>query len=105
MCETSHYLRRSKTVPFRLPLGEVVFMERAVEALAKAGDPASRFLERHARGDWGEVCEEDRRRNDDAAVCGRGVASAYTTSAGDKLGVFTAANRSGTLVLVLPEKY
>jgi hypothetical protein len=36
-----------------LPLGQIVATPGALEALARAGQEAKLFLERHASGDWG----------------------------------------------------
>jgi len=41
-------------------LGQVVTTPGALEALEKAGQTPTEFLQRHLRGDWGDVCAEDR---------------------------------------------
>ena len=51
-------------------LGQIVATPGAIEALQKAGQPATEFLNRHVRGDWGDVCEEDRQANDHALIDG-----------------------------------
>lgn len=93
------------------PLGRLLATPAALAALAAAGQAASEFLDRHRRGDWGEVDAEDKRLNDqavaheqdDPARRGR-VLSAYRTRLGVKLWVITEHDRSATTVL-LPEDY
>jgi hypothetical protein len=59
----------AKTQP-RFSLCRVVATLGALEALRKARQSAAEFVERHARGDWGDVCEEDRQLNDEALIDG-----------------------------------
>jgi hypothetical protein len=89
----------AKTQP-KFPFGQIVATPGALEALQKAGQSAKEFLQRHARGDWGEVCEEDRQANDQALLDGSRLLSAYRTSLGAKLWIITEAvddsgNRAG----------
>ena len=102
--ELQHYCRGSKSRPFHLPLGQVVATGGVVRALVASRQTPGQFLARHASGDWGAVCEADRRLNDTAAMCGDRVLSSYTTSAGDRLWIITEADRSVT-TLLLPEEY
>ena len=104
MCEASHYQQRSKARPFQLPLGRVVATGGAIDALVNAGDLPSQFIDRHERGDWGNVSEEHRRLNDDGAAIGGLVVSVYRTSAGADLWIVTEPDRSAT-TLTLPEEY
>ena len=48
-------------MPARFPLGQVVATPGALEALAASGENAASFLRRHVAGDYGDVCEEDKR--------------------------------------------
>jgi hypothetical protein len=93
----------------KFPLGQIVTTPGALEALEKAGQTAIEFLQRHARGDWGDVCEEDRQANDHALIDGSRIVSAYRTSLGQKLWIITeaaddAGNRAVTTIL-LPSEY
>lgn len=63
-----------------------------------------RALRRHARGDWGELDDEDRRANDRALKEGSRLLSAYRTSDGVKFWIITEADRSVTTAL-LPDEY
>ena len=42
-------------------LGQVVATPDALDALNESGQSPDFFLARHAKGDWGEICEEDNR--------------------------------------------
>jgi len=59
---------------------------------------------RHARGDWGELGEEDQRENQLSLEQGFRLLSVYSTVAGDRLFVITERDRSLTTIL-LPEEY
>lgn len=85
-------------------LGQLVATPGALRALEEAGEPPAHFLDRHLSGDWGEVCDEDKRLNDEALVNGERLLSAYRTSKGEKLWIITEADRSSTCIL-LPEEY
>lgn len=67
-------------------------------------------IERHLNGDWGDVCDSDKRANDRALKDGSRLLSAYHTPAlGDKkretkFWIITEADRSATTVL-LPRDY
>lgn len=61
-------------------------------------------LDRHQRGDWGEVDAHDKAQNDFSLEHGLRVLSAYSTSAGVSFWVITEADRSVTTAL-LPEEY
>jgi hypothetical protein len=63
----------------------------------------SRSIQRHASGDWGDVCDEDKKLNDLAVDGECRILSAYTVD-GAKLWVITEWDRSVTTVL-FPEEY
>jgi hypothetical protein len=61
-------------------------------------------LQRHARGDWGDVCDEDKQANDRALKNGdERILSAYSIT-GKKIWIITEWDRSVTTVL-FPEEY
>jgi hypothetical protein len=62
-----------------------------------------RCLERHANQDWGDLCAEDKKTNDDAVKHGARVLSCYELR-GDKLWIITEADRSVTTLLT-PDEY
>ncbi len=88
----------------KFPLGQTAATPGALDALLDSGQSPAEFLARHAAGDWGDVCEEDRRLNDEALVDGSRILSAYRTAKGVKLWVITEADRSSTVIL-RPEEY
>jgi hypothetical protein len=88
----------------------VVTTPAAIEAIVSGGELPLVYLKRHQRGDWGEVCADDKRAND-AAVAHEGdperqerVLSAYKTPKGTRIWVITEWDRSVTTIL-LPEEY
>jgi hypothetical protein len=81
-----------------LPLGRIVATPGALEALARAGQEAKLFLERHASGDWGQVDEHDRAQNDYNLAHGSRILSSYRRAAGASLWIITTC-------LLLPEDY
>jgi hypothetical protein len=93
----------------KFSLGQIVATPGALDALQEASQSAVEFLQRHARGDWGDVCEEDRQANDQSLLDGSRILSAYRTSLGKKIWIITEAtdesgNRAATTIL-LPGEY
>jgi hypothetical protein len=85
-------------------LGQVVATPGALVALEKAGQGPLDLLSRHVHGDWGDLCEEDRRENQFSLERGFRLLSSYRTLTDVKLYVITEADRSVTTIL-LPEEY
>lgn len=72
--------------------GQVLATPGALAALEESGQTPEFFLARHIHGDWGEeLCEEDRRLNDQSLVDGSRLLSAYRTMKGEKLWIVTEA--------------
>jgi hypothetical protein len=88
----------------RFPLGRLLATPGALQALEKAGQQPQEFLDRHSKGDWGELDSHDIRENEFSLARGLRLLSSYTTAAGDKLWIITEADRSAT-TLLLPEEY
>jgi hypothetical protein len=86
------------------PLGRTVATPAALALLARFGKTPIEYLGRHARGDWSEMCEEDREKNRLALEQGFQVFSAYRLPHGYRLWVITEADRSVTTIL-LPSDY
>ncbi len=86
----------------KFPLGQTVMTANALEHLSQ--DDVLGALTRHAAGDWGDVCEEDRQENELSLREGFRLFSVYQSAAGEKFWVITEADRSATTVL-LPEEY
>ena len=100
-CWISHILEPH--VPL-FSLGMVVGTPGAVDALEAAGQGPQEFLDRHVRGDWGDVPEADKEENNFSLQHGFRILSSYTTKAGERIWVLTEADRSATTIL-LPDEY
>ena len=61
-------------------------------------------MNRHARGDWGNLCDDDRLQNDVAATTGQRVLSSYLLPNKRTVWIITEWDRSVTTVL-LPGDY
>jgi len=85
-------------------LGNMYITPGAIEALARANQSAQEFLERHQRGDFGELDEHDRHENEFSINHGFRILSAYRTAKDMRLWIITEADRSSTTIL-LPEEY
>jgi hypothetical protein len=79
------------TVNGKFHLGQVLATPGALAALEESGQNVQFFLARHVRGDWGDVCPEDARLNDQALVDGSRLLSAYRTLKNERLWVITEA--------------
>jgi hypothetical protein len=88
----------------KFALGQVVATPGALEALDRTQQSPLEFLARHARGDWGELSDEDRKENELSLKRGFRLLSAYKLADETKIWVITEADRSATSVL-LPEEY
>ncbi len=90
-------------------LGQVVATPAALTALLQSGQSPQFFLERHLRGDWGELHEEDWKLNDQALAEGGRLLSTYRTLRGEKIWIITEASdaegRQNVTTLLLPMEY
>ena len=86
------------------PLGQLVATPGALAALEANGAGCAEFLERHVTGDWGDLCDEDKKSNEEAIEQGLRILSAYRLEDGTKLWVITEADRSSSCCL-LPSEY
>lgn len=96
-------------------LGQYVMTYGAMAATQEQGMldvDIAQMLKRHASGDWGCVCDEDKHTNNEALAHGNRILSAYPidpekscTGYGDNcIWIITEADRSVTTIL-LPEEY
>ncbi|WP_437186538.1 hypothetical protein SH668x_003692 [Planctomicrobium sp. SH668] len=83
------------------PLGETVITANA--SLRLTTEEVLSALQRHAAGDWGDLCPEDMQTNDEALRHGGRLFSAYG-SGSHRFWIITECDRSVTTVL-LPEDY
>lgn len=89
---------------FLFPLGKVYLTIGARESLNESFENASVFLEKHQTGNWGEVCEDDKKENELSVKEGFRILSVYRTSKNEKIWIITEADRSSTTIL-LPSEY
>jgi hypothetical protein len=93
----------------KFQLGQVVATPTALEALDASGQTPAFFLDRHVRGNWGELSEEDRRLNDAALLDGSRLLSAYRTLKGVRFWIITEAaddlGHRAITTLLLPDEY
>ena len=91
-------------------LGPIVSTPGALEALGRNQSNGLDYLHRHASGDWGDLCDEDKQSNDAALKTGARLMSAYHLGDGTKIWIITDAeidenhNRQATTFL-LPDEY
>lgn len=90
--------------------GQVVATPGALEAIRASGQTPDIFLDAHVEGYWGaDLCEEDRRLNDEALIDGTRLLSAYTTLRGERIYIITEAEgddgKRASTCLLLPEEY
>lgn len=88
------------TKPFSL--GRILITPTVEECIERPDIDAA--LGRHARGDWGDLCPDDRRRNELALREGERLFSAYTDRRERRFYIITEADRSATTVL-FPGEY
>jgi len=84
--------------------GQVVSTPAALATIEQSGQTPAFFLDRHVKGDWGDVDGHDRMANDAALVEGERILSAYKTLLGVRIWIITEADRSSTTIL-LPTEY
>lgn len=97
----------------RFSLGQVVATPEAMATVGRLGKSVLDFIERHVRGDYGDLSDEDKQANEDALTDGSRILSSYILEGeGDeatKIWIITEAededgNRIATTAL-LPEEY
>jgi hypothetical protein len=91
-------------------LGQVVATPGALDALQRNKTTGLDYVQRHASGDWGVLCDGDKESNQDALQSGARILSAYLLPDETKLWIITdaAVDEQGTRLattLLLPEEY
>ena len=84
------------------PMGQCVITANAGGTLH--AEDVKGCLDRHARGDWGELCQHDWKENEIALAQGLRLFSRYKDRNGRHFYIITEHDRSVTTVL-LPEDY
>ena len=91
----------------RFPLGKLAATPGALDLLDRYQVNLFDLLGRHARGDWGDVCPEDARANDQAHIHGGRLLSSYTVAPGNpesRLWLLSEQDRSATTA-IMPSEY
>jgi hypothetical protein len=88
----------------RFSLGRLFITQGASEALEESRQSAQEFINRHARLERGELCEEDHKENLFSVDKALRIFSAFKTANGVKIWCITEADRSATTIL-LPSEY
>ena len=91
------------TIPL-FPAGQMVATPGALALLEQANKSPLEILSRHFRGDWGDLCQEDKMENELSLKNGFRLLSSYRVSETDTVWVITEADRSATTIL-LPSEY
>jgi hypothetical protein len=91
------------TIPL-FPSGQIVATPGALALLEQVNQSPLEFLSRHLRGDWGDLCQEDKTENELSLKCGFRLMSSYQVTDKEKLWIITEADRSVT-TLLLPADY
>ena len=86
------------------PAGRLVATPGALALLEQADKSPFEFLSRHLRGDWGDLCQEDKTENELSLKYGFRLLSSYPVTETEKLWIITEADRSAT-TLLLPQEY
>jgi len=102
----------SDTTTARFSLGQLFYTPGAQETLQEYQASPFDLVNRHVRGDWGDVCADDAQANEEALTIGARLLSAYVLpppegsdlSTAAKIWIITEADRSVT-TLLLPEEY
>ena len=93
----------------RFSLGRVLATPAALQVLEASGRTPADYLDRHIRGDWGDLSAGDRELNDEALGDGSRIFSAYVVGKNQKIWIITEAvgdhgQRASTTIL-LPSEY
>ena len=91
------------TIPL-FPAGQIVATPSALALLGRANKTPTEFLSRHLRGDWRELCPEDKTQNELSLKHGFRLMSSYRVTENEGLWVTTEADRAITTLLI-PDEY
>lgn len=83
--------------------GRLTATPGAMTVLDNRNDLIIKMIQRHTRGDWGDIDQDDKESNDHALSIGARLLSVYI-ELDTKFYVITEADRSMTTIL-LPEEY
>src|SRR5438093_11447488 len=87
------------TIPL-FPAGQIVATPGALALLEQSNKTPLEFLSRHLRGDWGDLCQDDKTGNELSLKHGFRLMSSYRVSESETLWIITEADRSATTLLL-----
>jgi hypothetical protein len=82
-------------------LGRVVATRNCLDHLVSIGASALPYLQRHQRGDWGNLSNSDKQANERAVDHGGRILSKYMLKDGTPIYLITEADRSYTTVMLV----
>lgn len=85
------------------PAGQFVATPGALSLLEQANKSPLEFVSRHLRGDWGDLCQDDKAENELSLKHGFRLMSSYQVTETEKLWIITEADRSVTTLLLTSE--
>ena len=97
----------NKSIDTKIPLGQLVMTRGVNDRVADNTQFAklvTESLARHAKGDWGDLCQEDKKENELSLKKGFRLLSAYERDGLAKIWIITETDRSVTTVL-FPDEY
>lgn len=91
----------------KFPLGQLIATRAVAERMKKDMTIAAfvqKSIRRHARGDWGDISQEDKTENEFSVDKYLRIMSSYSSDDGTKIWLITEADRKHTTVL-FPDEY
>lgn len=88
----------------RFRAGRILATPGALDALSRANTSFITLLDRHLRGDWGDLCDDDRRENELSLEADLRLLSRYRLPHANTVWIITEWDRSST-ILLLPDEY
>ncbi len=85
-------------------LGQIVATDSIATLMTNYEIDVYELLQRHAKGDWGDLDDTDKKSNDRALRSDRMILSSYTLDSGKIIWIKTEHDRSVT-TLMLPEEW
>ena len=90
-------MQDSRTVNL-FSLGQIIVTDPAQEILERAD--IAKALQRHAKGDWGDIKQSDKEQNDIAVREGGALISAYLDYLQRRFFIITEGDRTVTTILL-----
>lgn len=87
----------------KFTLGQIVMTQGAAQLMHDKGIYPTDLIQRHASGDWGNLCEEDKAVNEASIKTGGMIMSQYGEGE-DRLWLITDSGHAVT-TLLLPSEY